>query len=63
MCATVDILLVLIVILFIVLVWRGPKMLPQLGEALGKSVKSVRDNLNDGDKPDDDADTDTKSGA
>jgi len=41
----VDILLVLIVILIIVFIWRGPKMLPQFGEALGKAVKGARDNF------------------
>jgi Sec-independent protein translocase protein TatA len=41
----VDILLVLIVILVIVFIWRGPKMLPQFGEALGKAVKGARDNM------------------
>ena len=40
-----DILLVLIVILIVVLIWRGPKMLPQFGEALGKAVKSARDTM------------------
>ncbi len=65
MCATMDILLILIVLLFIVLMWRGPKMLPQLGEALGKTVKGVRHNLNDDDNPDDDGVTasDRKPGA
>jgi Sec-independent protein translocase protein TatA len=48
MCAIVDILLILIVILFILLIWRGPSMLPQLGEALGKAVKGVRDNVDGG---------------
>jgi Sec-independent protein translocase protein TatA len=41
----VDILLVLIVILIIVLIWRGPSMLPQFGEALGKAVKGARDTM------------------
>lgn len=40
-----DILLVLVVILIIVLIWRGPKMLPQFGEAVGKAVKSARDTM------------------
>ena len=48
MCAIVDILLILIVILFILLIWRGPSMLPQLGEALGKAVRGVRESV-DGD--------------
>ena len=41
----VDILLVLIVILIVVLIWRGPSMLPQFGEALGKAVKGARDTM------------------
>ena len=40
-----DILLILIVILIIVLIWRGPSMLPQFGEALGKAVKGARDTM------------------
>lgn len=35
----------LIVILIIVLIWRGPSMLPQFGEALGKAVKGARDTM------------------
>lgn len=69
MCAMVgpsEILLILVVVLIIVLVVRGPKVLPQLGEALGKTVKGVRENLNrDADEAsavdpeDDDSDTPT----
>jgi sec-independent protein translocase protein TatA len=40
-----DMLLVLLVILALVLLWRGPKMLPKLGQALGRSVKDVRREL------------------
>ena len=43
--APVDILLILIVILIVVLIWRGPSMLPQFGEALGKAVKGARDTM------------------
>ncbi len=43
--SSVDILLVLIVILIVVLIWRGPSMLPQFGEALGKAVKGARDTM------------------
>ena len=35
----------LIVILIVVLIWRGPQMLPQFGEALGKAVKGARDTM------------------
>lgn len=37
-----DIVIVLIVVLIVVLVVRGPKTLPQLGEALGKAVSGAR---------------------
>jgi Sec-independent protein translocase protein TatA len=37
-----DLLLVLIVILVLVLLWRGPKTLPKLGEALGRGVREAR---------------------
>ena len=36
---------ILIVVLIIVLIWRGPKILPQLGEATGKAVRSVRETI------------------
>ena len=35
----------LVVLLIIVLIWRGPAMLPRLGEAAGRTVKGVRENL------------------
>lgn len=38
-----DILLILVVILIVVVVMRGPKTLPKLGEALGRTVKDTRD--------------------
>lgn len=38
----VDVLIVLIVILAVVLVWRGPKILPKWGETLGRGVKATR---------------------
>ena len=37
-----DTVVVLIIILAVVLVWRGPKMLPKWGEALGRGVKAAR---------------------
>lgn len=40
-----DLVLILVVLLIIILIWRGPKMLPKLGEAFGKTVKGVRDNV------------------
>ena len=37
-----DLVIILVVILILVLLWRGPKTLPQLGEALGRGVKEAR---------------------
>jgi Sec-independent protein translocase protein TatA len=38
-----DVLIILIVILVAVLLIRGPKMLPRLGEAFGRGVKDARE--------------------
>lgn len=40
-----DLVLILVVVLIFVLIWRGPKMLPRIGEAFGKTVKGVRENV------------------
>ena len=37
-----DVLVVLIVVLVLVILWRGPKTLPKLGEALGRGVREAR---------------------
>ena len=37
-----EALLVLLVILAVVFVWRGPKTLPKLGQALGRGVREAR---------------------
>lgn len=37
-----DILIILVIALVIVLIWRGPKTLPKLGEALGRGVREAR---------------------
>jgi Sec-independent protein translocase protein TatA len=37
-----DVLAALLVILVIVLIWRGPKTLPGLGAALGRTIRDVR---------------------
>jgi Sec-independent protein translocase protein TatA len=34
-----------LVVLVIVLLWRGPKTLPALGAMFGRGVKSVRDEV------------------
>lgn len=37
-----DLLLILIVILILAVMWRGPKTLPKLGEALGRGVREAK---------------------
>ena len=49
-----DILLVLIVILILVLIWRGPKTLPEIGRMFGRGVREARieaNKLRSDDKP------------
>lgn len=38
----VDLLFLLIIILIVVLIWRGPKTLPKIGEALGRGVREAK---------------------
>jgi len=51
-----DILILLIIGLVVVLFIRGPKMLPKLGEALGRGVKETRAELDRGANADDPTD-------
>ena len=37
-----DLLLILIVILVLAILWRGPKTLPKIGQALGRGVREAR---------------------
>lgn len=37
-----DLLIPLIIVLVLVVLWRGPKTLPKLGEAFGRGVKEAR---------------------
>jgi Sec-independent protein translocase protein TatA len=49
-----DVLVVLIIVLVVVLIWRGPKTLPGIGTALGRGVKEARSEaskLREGDPP------------
>ncbi len=64
MGAIVDIALLLVAILIIVLIWRGPTMLPKIGESLGRTVKGVRENMpgTADDELPDSTDSDHKSG-
>ena len=38
-----DVLIILIIVLILVLMWRGPKTLPKIGQALGRGVKNARE--------------------
>jgi Sec-independent protein translocase protein TatA len=52
-----DFLLVLIVILILVVIWRGPKTLPEIGRMFGRGVREARIEAgklrSDDDKPSD----------
>ncbi len=48
-----DVLLVLLIVLGAVIVIRGPKTLPKLGEAFGRGVKAARAEMKDDAAPDD----------
>ncbi len=37
-----DLLVILLIILVLVVMWRGPKTLPKLGEALGRGVREAK---------------------
>ncbi len=43
----VDTVVVLLIVLAVVLVWRGPKTLPKWGETLGRGVKAARKEANE----------------
>jgi Sec-independent protein translocase protein TatA len=38
----VDTFLILIVILILVLIWRGPKTIPEIGRMFGRGVREAR---------------------
>ena len=42
-----NLLAVLIVALVLVVIWRGPKTLPQIGNMLGRGVKEARKEIDD----------------
>ncbi|HYK96674.1 MAG TPA: twin-arginine translocase TatA/TatE family subunit [Candidatus Dormibacteraeota bacterium] len=52
-----DTLLILIVILILALIWRGPKTIPEIGRMFGKGVREARIEAaklrSDDDKPSD----------
>ena len=37
-----DVALVLVIVLVVVVIWRGPKTLPLLGRAFGQGVREAR---------------------
>ena len=49
-----DIAIVLVIVLIVVIIWRGPKTLPLLGKAFGQGVKEARKEI-DGIKGEPDA--------
>jgi Sec-independent protein translocase protein TatA len=42
-----DVLVVLIVVLILVLMWRGPKTLPAWGRSLGRGARAARQEADD----------------
>jgi sec-independent protein translocase protein TatA len=46
-----DVLIVVVILLVVVLIWQGPKNLPKLGSALGKSIKDFRSEVSADDTP------------
>jgi len=54
----VDLFAVLIVILILAIIWRGPKTLPQIGALLGRGVREARneaEKMRSGSSSDEDA--------
>ena len=54
-----DTLVVLIIVLIVVVIWRGPKTLPGIGAMFGRGVKNAREEASklksgDGQTPPDD---------
>ncbi|MCI0584563.1 MAG: twin-arginine translocase TatA/TatE family subunit [Chloroflexi bacterium] len=41
-----DLVVVLLIILVLVVIWRGPRTLPQIGAMLGRGVKAAREEAN-----------------
>ena len=37
-----DLPIILLIVLIAVIIWRGPKTLPKIGEALGRGVKEAK---------------------
>lgn len=41
-----DLVVVLLIVLVLVVIWRGPRTLPQIGAMLGRGVKAAREEAN-----------------
>ena len=56
-----DTLVALIIVLVLVLIWRGPKTLPEIGRMLGRGVRNAREEAKSlrGEGPDGTGTTDT----
>ena len=46
-----DVVIVVVILLVIVLIWQGPKNLPKLGSALGRSISDFRKEVSTDEKP------------
>lgn len=55
-----DLIVLLVIVLVVVIVWRGPKTLPLLGKAFGQGVKEARKEI-DGMKSDAEAKDEDKT--
>jgi Sec-independent protein translocase protein TatA len=49
-----DVVVALIIVLIIVVIWRGPKTLPELGRMFGRGVREAREEINKPRSSDDD---------
>lgn len=49
-----DLAIILVILLIVVVVWRGPKTLPLLGRAFGQGVREARREIDDIRTEDDD---------
>jgi len=38
-----DVVIILVIILILALMWRGPKTLPKIGQALGRGIKNAKE--------------------
>jgi Sec-independent protein translocase protein TatA len=48
-----DVVIVLVLVLIIAVVWRGPKTIPEIGRMFGRGVREAREELNKSRPPED----------